>query len=92
MSRWDRRPWLVERICTCTSKNAECHRDGYHAVDGHETREAAEDDARALLADVKVPYRVTEARTGTVVWAGRYIESVHGIPLCGVTRAGGPES
>lgn len=79
VSRWDRRPWLVERICTCTSKNAECHRDGYHAVDGHDTREAAEDDARALIVEVVgIRYRVTRASNGEVVWAGHYVEAVHG--------------
>ncbi len=71
---WDKQPFLVERICTCSDgqRDGECHRDGYHAVDGWASQADAEQDARTMVQTVPgVAYRVVVARTGKVVWAGR---------------------
>lgn len=68
--RWDRQPYLIERRCTCRSKNGECHRDGYHAVAGHSIQIEAEREAYDLTDEVGVAYRVVRAADGRVLWEG----------------------
>ncbi|MBU1767925.1 MAG: hypothetical protein KJ648_07475 [Candidatus Omnitrophica bacterium] len=72
-SRWDTGEYRVERICTCSSKSAECGPDRYHCVDSYMDATTAFSEATTLnlqtnLPSSPCPYIVVRRSTGKREW------------------------
>ena len=72
-SRWDTGEYRVERICTCSSKSAECGPGRYHCVDSYMScavafQECAKLNLQTDLPRKPSPYIIVARSDGKRLW------------------------